>query len=126
LPVTLPYAPLTIGYAHDRGAPLTLDGEALTQHGCVLGQTGTGKTAFLASLAVQQIQQGGGLIFCDTKRDARLLRTLVCAAWHADRADQVRVFDVARPVHSYNPGLRVTSRGGDMPGRRGRAVRSGR
>ncbi len=101
--MTLPYAPLTIGYADDRGAPLALDGEALTQHGCVLGQTGTGKTAFLAALAVQQIQQGGGLIFCDTKRDARLLRTLVYAAWHADRADQVRVFDVARPVHSYNP-----------------------
>jgi len=101
--MTLAYTPLTIGYAADSGAPVTLDREALTQHGCVLGQTGTGKTAFLASLAVQQIQQGGGLIFCDTKRDARLLRALVYAAWHADRADQVRVFDVARPVHSYNP-----------------------
>ncbi len=101
--MTLAYAPLTLGYAADTGVPVTLDRETLTQHGCVLGQTGTGKTAFLASLAVQQIQQGGGLIFCDTKRDARLLRALVYAAWHADRADQVRVFDVARPVHSYNP-----------------------
>jgi len=43
--------------------------------------------AFLAALAVQQIQQGGGLIFCDTKRDTRLLGTLVYAAWCADRAD---------------------------------------
>lgn len=93
-PANLPTDGLYLGYSEFRGVKrkIYLQDDDRRRHLYILGQTGTGKSEFMMSLAAQDIIDGKGLAFIDPHGDAveELLRIVP-----KERAEDVIYFDPA-------------------------------
>lgn len=93
-PANLPTDGLYMGYSEFRGVKkeIYLQDDDRRRHLYILGQTGTGKSEFMMSLAAQDIINGKGLAFIDPHGDAveELLRIVP-----KERAEDVIYFDPA-------------------------------
>ncbi len=93
-PSNLPTEGLYMGYSEFRGVKreIFLRDDDRRRHLYILGQTGTGKSEFMMSLAAQDILNGKGLAFIDPHGDAveELLRIVP-----KERAEDVIYFDPA-------------------------------
>jgi hypothetical protein len=102
-PAGLPFAPLAFGLRTDGGTPVSVSADDLVRHTAVFGTTGSGKTSLFLSLMLQLMDQSRGFIFCTTKHDPAMPRTLAWAAKQRQQLWRLRVFDPSHPVHVYNP-----------------------
>lgn len=91
-PANLPSEGLYLGYSEFRGEKrkVYLQPDDRRRHMYILGQTGTGKSEFMMSLAAQDIREGRGLAFIDPHGDAveELLKVVP-----KERAEDVIYFD---------------------------------
>ncbi len=91
-PANLPTEGLYVGYSEFRGVARKIYAlsDDRRRHMYILGQTGTGKSEFMMSLAAQDIMEGRGLAFIDPHGDAveELLRIIP-----KERAEDVIYFD---------------------------------
>lgn len=95
-PANLPDNGLYVGFSEFRGVKkkIHLQIDDRRRHMYILGQTGTGKSEFMMSLAAQDIIEGRGLAFIDPHGDAveELLRIIP-----KERAEDVIYFDPGDP-----------------------------
>jgi len=89
---------IVLGESQDNGVPVRMSPAIRRQHLSVVGQAGTGKSAFLGSLASQDIHAGAGVCVIDPVGG---LFTNVMSRIPKERMQDVVVFDpldLARPV----------------------------
>lgn len=94
-----------LGFCVDSGLPLRLPMEDAVRHMSIVGQSGVGKTVYGELLMLQQIANGGGVVFMDGKLDAKtLLNIYRIAAW-CGRAHDIVVINPGDDTMSntYNP-----------------------
>lgn len=91
-PLNIPEQGLLLGYNDYRGekADIRLSNEDRRRHLYVIGQTGTGKSAFLKSMAKQDVKNGKGICIIDPHGD---FAEDVLAAVPKERAEDVVYFD---------------------------------
>lgn len=99
-PVNIPADGLLLGYNDYRGAKtdIRLTENDRRRHMYVIGQTGTGKSAYLQELAKQDARTGKGFCFIDPHGDA--IEDILTSI-PRERAEDVIVFDpsdIARPI----------------------------
>lgn len=83
---------LLLGYNRHRGhiSPVMVSDDDRMRHTCVMGQTGTGKSVFLESMILSDINKGKGLCFIDPHGDSvrKILRF-----FPKERADDLILID---------------------------------
>lgn len=100
-----PLQGLLAGYTTDTGEPVYLPYERLPQHVSICGSTGTGKSVIGGFLMMQQMRNGGGLLFIDGKLSDKELDGIYKNACWAGREIDLMIVNPAEPEHSntYNP-----------------------
>lgn len=96
---------VNIGYTVDTGKPVNIPWGEWVRHIAVVGMTGVGKTVLGEWIMMQQIVNGGGLLWIDGKLDSDNLKKLdAMCAWAGRRAD-LFVINPGDPDNSntYNP-----------------------
>ncbi len=93
-PTNLPSKGIYLGKSVFRGVdtPVYMDETDRSRHFYIIGQTGTGKSEFMKSLAVQDMQNGEGLAFIDPHGSA--IQDLLLKV-PPERADDVILFDAS-------------------------------
>lgn len=94
-----------IGYTVDTGEPVIIPWGEWVRHIAIAGMTGVGKTVFGEWAMLQQIVNGGGLLWIDGKLDSdNLVKLDAMCAWAGRRADLL-VINPGDPDNSntYNP-----------------------
>jgi intracellular multiplication protein IcmO len=96
---------ISIGFNADTNEEIFIHDKDFNRHLAVIGTTGAGKTAFLMSIAYQQITRGGGLIFIEGKSVSKMRDQFIYMVKQLGRLDQLRVFVPIEPnvSHKYNP-----------------------
>ena len=96
---------LLFGYTTDDGTPLIIWDEDLVRHGLIIGQTGKGKSVLGKTMMFQQIERGGGLLFCDGKLDVDNIQEIYEFAVYCGRGHDFLVINPGQPEtsNSYNP-----------------------
>ena len=96
-----------LGYIVDSGEPLVIPHGDWCRHAMVVGSTGVGKTVLGSWIMMQQIEQGGGLLWIDGKLDPANFASLYAMCAHAGRLDDLRIISPGTPDFSntYNPVL---------------------
>lgn len=89
---------VVLGEVRDQGRTrrVVLDGADRSRHVYVVGQTGTGKSALLERLVLQDVHEGAGVCLVDPHGD---LFERVRERIPEDRLDDLVVFDPADPKH---------------------------
>lgn len=100
-----PLQGLLAGYTTDSGEPVYLTYDRLPQHVSICGSTGTGKSVIGGFLMMQQMRNGGGLLFIDGKLSDKELDGIYKNACWAGREIDLMIVNPAEPEHSntYNP-----------------------
>jgi intracellular multiplication protein IcmO len=100
-----PLQGLLAGYTTDTGEPVYLSYARLPQHVSICGSTGTGKSVIGGFLMMQQMRNGGGLLFIDGKLSDKELDGIYKNACWAGREIDLMIVNPAEPEHSntYNP-----------------------
>lgn len=88
---------LGLGWSRGRRIPVHVDLDSRRRHWFVTGQTGTGKTTLLHSLAMQDIEAGHGICILDPHGD---LAAMVNAEVAARRKDVIYV-DLSKEAHGF-------------------------
>lgn len=99
-PIDIPQNGIILGYNDYRGVrtDIKLDEDDRRRHLYVVGQTGTGKSAFLQEMAKQDVRNKKGMCFIDPHGDA--IEDILTAV-PKERAEDVIIFDpsdVGRPL----------------------------
>jgi len=96
---------ITIGFNSLTNEEIFIHDKDFNRHLAVIGTTGAGKTAFLMSIAYQQIARGGGLIFIEGKSVSKTRDQFIYMVKQFGRLDSLRVFVPIEPQisHRYNP-----------------------
>ena len=91
-PITLSTEGIVLGRSSFRGEEkdIRIDDEDRRRHVYMLGQTGTGKSTLIKSMAIQDIERGAGVCLIDPNGD---LVDDILGSIPADRIDDVIVFD---------------------------------
>ncbi|MDR1165821.1 MAG: TraM recognition domain-containing protein [Deltaproteobacteria bacterium] len=84
-----------LGNEASSGQELWLDKRDILTHALLLGTTGSGKTAALASLAFNSLATGSGLFYIDPKAEAQLNMEIWQMARSLGREDDFRVLNYA-------------------------------
>jgi TraM recognition site of TraD and TraG len=88
------------------GEMLSVSNDARTRHTQVIGTTSAGKTeSVILPWAIQDIQNGAGVIIIDGKADRSFLNKLYAYTVEAGRANDFRLFSLSNPSQScsFNP-----------------------
>ena len=88
--------------------PIFLSDEAREKHAHIVGSSGSGKTAFMESLASHDIERGRGLVFISGKGDTTTRDTLYGFAKFWGREKDFRYFSLIHPElsHTWSPFVR--------------------
>ncbi|MFN8790112.1 MAG: type IV secretory system conjugative DNA transfer family protein [Bdellovibrionales bacterium] len=96
---------ILLGHGEDH-QPVHLTTDLRTRHTQVIGTTSSGKSeSVILPWAIQDIQNGGGLIIVDGKADKSFLDKIYAYAVEAGRASDFRLFSLSNPAEScsFNP-----------------------